>query len=95
LNSAREAKKLALKQVADLRERIKNEPLNGNKMGLRLEMLRAQDKLSYHKRAEEDALSGIEARANRLGLTTIKPKPLHKAFNLKPKLLLFSPIAAC
>lgn len=74
LYSAREAKKKWYGQVKRLRDRIKNEPLNGNRHGLRLELLKAEERWHEAQTNERSALRAIEQRANELGLTTIHPK---------------------
>lgn len=68
LNQAREGKAKAL------RVRIRNEPLNGNRSGLRIELLKVEDRYREYQRTEKEALSAIEKRANELGLTTVKDK---------------------
>lgn len=70
LASARSAKTAAWKRIQDLRQRIADEPIGGNRMGLRLELIKAQDAHGGAKLAETQALNAIEKRANELGLTT-------------------------
>lgn len=72
LNQAKEGKVRAWEKVQSLRERIKNEPLGGNRSGLRLELAKAEDRHREYQRNEKEALAAIEKRANELGLTTVK-----------------------
>lgn len=72
LNGARDGKKLAHKLIRELRQRIKDEPMGGNRSGLRLELMKAEDSHREWLRMERDALNAIEARANELGQTTIR-----------------------
>lgn len=74
LNQARERKKRTWENVKRLRDRIKGEPINGNREGLRLELLKAEQAHNAAQLAERDALRAIEKRANELGLTTVKPE---------------------
>lgn len=74
LYGAREGKKKAWKRVKKLRQKIKDEPLGGNRTGLRLELMKAEDTHRQHLRNEERALKNLENRANELGKTTIKKR---------------------
>lgn len=83
LNSAKEYQARAFKRVKELRQRIKDEPLGGNRHGLRLELMRAEDDHRQSKDMERQARDAIEKRANELGKTTIKEKaaPSRRAEN--------------
>lgn len=74
LLAAREGKKRAWKTVQNLRERIQREPLGGNRSGLRMELLKAENAHQEWLRMERDARRAIEQRAAELGKTTIRPK---------------------
>jgi len=72
LYGARQAKKRAWERIQNLRQKIKDEPLGGNRTKLRVELLKAED---AHKEAinlEKQSLAAIERRAQELGQTTIK-----------------------
>lgn len=75
LVTAREHKKRAYEQIKRLRQQIKDEPLNGNRSGLRLDLLKATGRHREYMRMETSALEIIEADANRQGKTIIKQKP--------------------
>jgi len=75
LYGARQAKKRAWERIQNLRQKIKDEPLGGNRTKLRVELLKAED---AHKEAinlEKQSLAAIERRAQELGQTTIKAEP--------------------
>lgn len=74
LLTAREHKKRAYEQVKRLRQQIKDEPINGNRSGLRLDLMKAEDRHREYQRMEESALDAIEAEANKQGLTTRRTK---------------------
>lgn len=74
LLQAREYKARQWKQIKRLRNAIEHEPLGGNRSGLRLQLLRATSEHSSAILWEQQALRAIEARANELGLTTIRAK---------------------
>ena len=79
LYGARQAKKRAWERIQKLRQKIKEEPIGGNRTKLRVELLKAED---AHKEAialEKQSLKVIEQRAKELGQTTIKEKPVVKA----------------
>ena len=69
---AQERKKAAYKEVKRIREKLKNEPIGGNRQGLRLDLIKAQENHNRAIRAEEEARNAIEKRANELGQTTFK-----------------------
>ena len=74
LYNARRSKAQAWKRVKELRRRVKDEPLGGDRAGLRLQLLHTEDAHREALRAERNALTAIEARANELGQTTrLKP----------------------
>lgn len=73
LNAARERKANLWKQITTLRQKIQEEPIGGNRLGMRLDLLKLQDAHATAQRAERDSLQAIEKRANELGKTTIKP----------------------
>jgi hypothetical protein len=75
LNGMRAAKEAAFKEVKRLREKLKNEPISGNRSAIRLQLLKAEARHKEYVRGEEEAKAAIEKRANELGKTTIKPKP--------------------
>src|SRR5574337_1101950 len=70
LNQAREGKTRAYSEVKRLRQAIKDEPVGGNRQGLRLELIKAEDRHNEFQRMERDSLEQIEERANELGKTT-------------------------
>ena len=73
LYGAREGKKRAWARVKQLRQHIKDEPLGGNRLGLRLELIRAEDVYHLYQNNETRALKELEKRARELGKTTIRP----------------------
>lgn len=74
LLQAREYKTRQWKIIKQLRGAIEREPLGGNRSGLRLQLLTANSEHGSAMQWERDALRAIEARANELGLTTIRTK---------------------
>src|SRR5574337_866860 len=70
LNQAREGKKRAYSEVQRLRQAVKDEPVGGNRQGLRLELIKAEDRHNEYQRMERESLEQIEKRANELGKTT-------------------------
>lgn len=85
LNASVEGKKRSWQRVKALRERIKAEPLNGNRSGLRLELIKAEGAHNEWQRVEREAKEAIEKRANELGQTTIKPTSTEPAPQPKTK----------
>lgn len=75
LNDARKQKAAAFKRVKELRQRIKDEPLGGNRHGLRMELLKAESAHGDAIRSEREALGAIERRASELGQTTQTAPP--------------------
>lgn len=84
LQGALQLKADAWKKVKELRTRIANEPLGGNRSGLRLQLMGWQDAHGKAIELERQARQAIESRANELKQTTVKPmaKPLPD-FSLK------------
>lgn len=78
LSQARKSKERTWKRVKELRERLKNEKIGGNRHGLRLELMTAEEDHKDALRMEQDALDAIESRANELGQTT-KDRPSAQA----------------
>ena len=76
LYQARAGKKQAYSAIRCLRDAIRREPLGGNRHGLRVELLHVESAHAEWLRMERDALDVIERRANELGLTTKRRKPL-------------------
>lgn len=70
LMAAREGRKHAFKHLRNLRERLRNEPMSGDRGGLRLQIIRAQQSVSEWRKVERGALEMLERRANELGKTT-------------------------
>src|SRR5574337_974109 len=70
LSQAREGKTRAYSEVKRLRQAIKDEPVGGNRQGLRLEIIKAEDRHNEFQRMERESLEKIEKRANELGKTT-------------------------
>lgn len=75
LQGALQLKADAWKKVKELRTRIANEPLGGNRSGLRLQLMNWQDAHGKAIELERQARQAIEGRANELKQTTVKPKP--------------------
>lgn len=75
LNGATERKAVIWKRIKRLRQAIKDEPLGGNRQGLRFELLEAEIQHKDALRLEREAKAEIEKRANELGQTTIKQSP--------------------
>jgi len=78
LAETKERKAKTFKQLKQLREKLKEEPLGGNRAGIRLDILNAEEK---HRKAvadEKETIAQIEKEANRLGKTIVKPakKPI-------------------
>jgi len=74
LNQALDAKRKAFARVKSLRDRIKKEPLGGDRQRLRLELIKAEDTHKEAIRSIDEAKVQIEKRARELGKTTVKIK---------------------
>src|SRR5574337_722631 len=84
LNQAREGKTRAYSEVQRLRQAIKDEPVGGNRQGLRLELIKAVDRHNEYLRMEREALQAIEERANQLGKTTEKQAKFSRSATAAP-----------
>lgn len=87
LQGALQLKADAWKKVKELRTRIANEPLGGNRSGLRLQLMNWQDAHGKAIELERQARQAIESRANELKQTTVKPvaKPAPEFALKEPK----------
>lgn len=74
LASAKIRKDIVYKAIKITRNRLNTEPLNGNRMSLRLTLLDLTGKHQEAMRHIQESKNNIEKRANELGLTIIKPK---------------------
>jgi hypothetical protein len=75
LEGALKLKAEAWTKVKEIRERLKNEPLGGNRSALRLQLMKWQDTHGKALESERQARQAIEARAGELNQTTVKPTP--------------------
>lgn len=74
LAGAIEQKGIWNKEVKRLQEKLKNEPLNGDRTGINVDILKAKDKYQNALSNEKTARERIEARANELGQTTLSKR---------------------